>query len=137
MKFRETHQELVSRVRWDAVTCDFQSIKDPLDEALRTRFICSVDNEAVLKALFKLKDYELTYLKAYQIAQETKETARVAKETVYTTYSISQFIKWDSQSARPIHLELLTKDQGHTSWETGPGTFKGILWQVWEEDSHW
>ena len=48
----ETIQELVARIRQDAVTCDFTSIKDPLDEALRTRFICSVNNEAVLKALF-------------------------------------------------------------------------------------
>ena len=44
----ETIPELASRIRQDAATCDFQSIKDPLDEALRTKFICSVDNEAVL-----------------------------------------------------------------------------------------
>ena len=50
----ETIPELASRIRQDAATCDFQSIKDPLDEALRTKFICSVDNEAVLKTLFKL-----------------------------------------------------------------------------------
>ena len=31
--------ELVARIRQDAVTRDFASIKDPLDEALRTRFI--------------------------------------------------------------------------------------------------
>ena len=49
----ETIPELASRIRQDAATCDFQSIKDPLDEALRTKFICSVDNEAVLKTLFK------------------------------------------------------------------------------------
>ena len=41
------------------MTCDFASIKDPLDEALRTRFICSINNEAVLKALFKVKDSDL------------------------------------------------------------------------------
>ena len=46
----ETIQELASKIWHDAVMHDFQSIKDPLDEALRTRFICSVDNEAVLKA---------------------------------------------------------------------------------------
>ena len=50
---------------------------------MRTRIICSVDNEAVLKALFKLKDDELTFFKAYQIAQEIEEAARVSKETVY------------------------------------------------------
>ena len=52
----ETIQELVTRIRQDAVTCDFSSIKDPLDEAMRTRFICAISNEAVLKALFKIKD---------------------------------------------------------------------------------
>ena len=48
---------------------------------MRTRFICSLDNEAVLKALFKLKDDEFT---GYQVTQEI-EAARVAKETVYGT----------------------------------------------------
>ena len=62
-KPEETLQELVSRIRQDAVTCDFQSIKDPLDEALRTRFTCSMDNEAALKASFKLKDDEPTFLR--------------------------------------------------------------------------
>ena len=31
----ETLQELVARIRQDAATCDFPSIKDPQDEALR------------------------------------------------------------------------------------------------------
>ena len=50
---------------------------------LLCRFICSVDNEAVLKVLFKLKDDELTFSNAIQMAQETEESARVAKERVY------------------------------------------------------
>lgn len=36
----ETIPELAARIRQDAVTCEFASIKDPLDEALCTRFIC-------------------------------------------------------------------------------------------------
>ena len=79
----ETIQELVARIRQDAVTCDFPSIQDPLDEALRTRFICSLNNEAVLKALFKVKDDELTFARAIEIAIETEDAARVAKETVH------------------------------------------------------
>ena len=78
----ETIPELASRIRQDAATCDFQSIKDPLDEALRTKFICSVDNEAVLKTLFKLKDDELKFSNAIRVAQEVEEAAKVAKETV-------------------------------------------------------
>ena len=65
-----TIQELVARIRQDAVTCDFPSIQDPLDEALRTRFICSLNNEAVLKALFKVKDDEFTFARAIEIAIE-------------------------------------------------------------------
>ena len=47
----KTIQELASRIQHDVVTFDFQSVKDPLDETLRTRLICFVDNEVVLKAL--------------------------------------------------------------------------------------
>ena len=79
----ETIPELASRIRQDAATCDFQSIKDPLDEALRTKFICSVNNEAVLKTLFKLKDDELKFSNAIRVAQEVEEAAKVAKETVH------------------------------------------------------
>ena len=52
-KLGETIQELVARIRQDAVTCDFPSIQDPLDEALRTRFICSLNNEAVKGSFLK------------------------------------------------------------------------------------
>ena len=75
----KTITELASRIRQDAATCDFQSIKDPLDEALRTKFICSVDNEAVLKTLFKLKDDELKFSNAIRVAQEVEEAAKVPK----------------------------------------------------------
>ena len=68
----ETIPELASRIRQDAATCDFQSIKDPLDEALRTKFICSVDNEAVLKTLFKLKDDESEWLKKSKLPKRKK-----------------------------------------------------------------
>ena len=79
----KTLQELAARIRQDAATCDFPSIEDPQDEALRQRFICSVNNEAVLKALFKVKDTDLTFARAVQVAIETEDAARVAKETVY------------------------------------------------------
>ena len=38
----ETLHELAACIRQDAATCHFTFIKDPQDEALRTRFICSV-----------------------------------------------------------------------------------------------
>ena len=52
-------------------------------EALRTRFICSINNEAVLKALFKVKDSDLTFDKVITVAMETENASKVAKETVY------------------------------------------------------
>ena len=85
----ETIPELASRIRQDAATCDFQSIQDPLDEAMRTKFICSVDNEAVLKTLFKLKNDELKFNNAIRVAQEVEEAAKVAKETVHGPLSTS------------------------------------------------
>ena len=96
----ETLQELAARIRQDAATCDFTSIKDPQDEALRQRFICSVNNEAVLKALFKIKDNELTFAKAIQTAIETEDAAKVAKETVY------------GSKARPVN-KVKHKDQNN------------------------
>ena len=79
----ESVQELAARIRQDSVTCDFTSIRDAQDDAMRTRFICSVNNEAVLKAIFKKKDDEVTFAGAIQIAMETEDAAKVAKETVY------------------------------------------------------
>ena len=67
----------------------FNPLKIHLDEALRTKFICSVDNEAVLKTLFKLKDDELKFSNAIRVAQEVEEAAKVAKETVHGQPSTS------------------------------------------------
>jgi hypothetical protein len=85
----ETIQELAARIRHDATTCDFTSITDPQDEALRTRFICSVGNEAILKSLFKIKDGELTFTRAINLAVEAEEAA---KETVYGTKNVVQLL---------------------------------------------
>ena len=77
----ESIPQLVARIRQLAATCDFANITNPLDEALRTHFICPIKNEAVLKALFKCKNEDLTFARAVEIATETEEAAKVAKET--------------------------------------------------------
>ena len=79
----ETLQEFAVRFRQDAATCDFRSTQDSQDEALHQRFICSVNNEAVLKAFFKIKDTDLTFARAFEVAIETEDAARVVKETIY------------------------------------------------------
>ena len=76
----ESIPQLVARIR-QLAACDFANITNPLDEALRTHFICSIKNEAVLKALFKCKNEDLTFARAIEIATQTEEAAKVAKET--------------------------------------------------------
>ena len=107
----ETLQELAARIRQDAAACDFPSIEDPQDEALRQRFICSVNNEAVLKALFKVKDTDLTFARAVQVAIETEDAARVAKETVY------------SSKARPVN-KVHQKQKKDTTAEPSAVSFQ-------------
>ena len=51
-----------------------------------------MNNEAVLEALFKHKEDDLTFAKAVAVAMETEEAAKVAKEKVHGVVS------------NPIHL---------------------------------
>ena len=44
----ETSTELAARIQQMATTCDFSAIKNPLDEAMRTCFICAFNSEAIL-----------------------------------------------------------------------------------------
>ena len=76
----ETINELVARIRQDAVTCNFTSITDPLDEAMRTRFICSLNNEAVLRALFKVKDDDLTFARAVEMQLKSKTQLKLPRK---------------------------------------------------------
>ena len=77
----ETVQEVAAQICQDAAKCDYTSIKDLQDEVMRTRFICAINNEAVLKAVFKIND-DLTFAQAIQVALETEDAAKVTKETV-------------------------------------------------------
>ena len=81
----ETLQELVARIRQAASTCDFQSVKDPQDEAMRTLFVCSIANESVLSVFFSVKDDDLTFAKTIELAVKTEEAAEIAKEIIHET----------------------------------------------------
>ena len=119
----ETIQELAARIRQDAATCDFPSIQDPQDEALRQRFICSVNNEAVLKALFKVKDNELTFAKAINIAIETEDAAKVAKETVHGTKP-KPVNKVKQQSSKSTRKESSNQRTSVKCFRCGKGNHK-------------
>ena len=70
---------------------------------MRTRFICSVENEAVLKLLFKEDDDTLTFTRAVELASETEDAAQVAKETIYGS----------EQQSKPVYA--VRKKQQETS----------------------
>jgi len=98
-------------MRQAAATCDFASIADPLDEALRTRFICLVNNEAVLKALFKMKVDELDFTIAIQVAIQTEDAAKVAKEKVYGPKSVPALAIAQKPSRQQPVLQRPTKKE--------------------------
>ena len=77
----ESTQELATRIRQEATTCDFSTVNDPLDEAVTTKFMCSVNNEALLKLLLSMKSSEITFNRAVEIAMEVEEATKAAKET--------------------------------------------------------
>ena len=78
----EAIHELVIGILQDAIAFDFQSKKDPLDESLRLKFICSMGIKKILKACFSLKEDELTFAPD-KIALDIGEVAMVAlKETI-------------------------------------------------------
>ena len=80
----ETPTELAARVRQMATTCDFPAIKNPLDEAMRTCIICAINNEAVLKSVFREPEEKLTFSKAVDIATEVEEAAKNSKRPKFT-----------------------------------------------------
>ena len=63
-------------------TCDFSSIRDMQDETMHTHLICTVKREASLKALFMVKDDELTFQKAVELAQEIEEVTKVIRKPI-------------------------------------------------------
>ena len=102
----ETLQELAARIRQDAATCDFPSIKDPQDKALHQRFICSVNNEAVLKALLKIKDTELTFARAVEVAIET-ETRQGLPKKLFTIPRPGQSTR-STRNRRRVHSRTIS-----------------------------
>ena len=56
------------------------AVKDPQDEAMQTRFICSIGNKAVVKAIFKVSIEGLTFKKVVKNSQDTKDAAKSAEE---------------------------------------------------------
>ena len=88
----ETPTELAARVRQMATTCDFSAIKNLLDEVMRTCFICAINNEDILKSVFREKEEKLTFAKTVEMAAEVEEAAKTAKAQVYSRSDDVQMI---------------------------------------------
>ena len=109
----ESILELAALIWQAAATCNFATIKDPLDKALRVRFICSINNETVLKALFKVKDDEIIFFRAVEIAIKTEDATNVAKETVYVP-------SHHSPLAHKVSADKFSKKNASYSKDSGP-----------------
>ena len=91
--------------------------------------MCSVNNEAVLKALFKVKYDELDFNKAINIAIQTEDAAKVARETVHGTKTQSvQQVK-----SRP---SIPPSQQQDKSQSKGSQTQKGICYRCGGNNHH-
>ena len=73
-----------TRVREMATTCDFPTIKNPLDKAMRTCLICAINNEAILKSVLREREEKLTFAKAVEIATELEALSKTAKAQFYS-----------------------------------------------------
>ena len=54
----------------------FVSTKKPQDETMGTCFMNSLDNEAFLKTLFKIKDDKLSFSKVIEIVTQIEDAAK-------------------------------------------------------------
>lgn len=71
----ESVAEFVAELRRLTVDCEF---KEHLDEALRDRFVCGLQSEAIQKRL--LGESELTFSKAVEMAQTMETAAKNAQQ---------------------------------------------------------
>ncbi|KII66876.1 hypothetical protein RF11_08090 [Thelohanellus kitauei] len=102
----------------DTRTCRWN--KNPQDEAMRTCFICSVNNEAILKTLFRIPDDELMWAKAIQVAIEFEDGAKATKETVYGTNSDPIYKVTTPLSKRSTQMKITATYNSHFPKGTCP-----------------
>jgi len=114
--------ELAARIRADAVTYEFSSIQSPLDDALRTLFMIVLNSEAVFKTFFGMKDEDLSFVRAVELAVEIKADSVNAKETVHHAKAATPLnaVKQDG-SARGKQCDAECKAASSKSSREHPG----------------
>ena len=108
-----------------------------LDEALRTRFPCSINNEAVLKAFFNINADKLTFTRAIKVAAETEDAAKVAKETVFGSISERvQKVNSVSQAHKKVSSIEKNKRKCYRCGKAGHCYFKNATCNYCKLQSH-
>ena len=85
----ESFAQLANRIRQAASTCDFQNISDPLDEAMRTKFLCACKDERFLQGIFR-EEQDLSFEEVVNRARRQEEVAKAASESLRSTLGLLQ-----------------------------------------------
>ena len=96
---------------------------------MRTPFICTVKSEVILKALFKVKDDDLTFQRAVELAQEIEEAAKVAKETVHKPSTSSAMTVLKMKDNKKTFTKPKQYSVGQTQNKTKFHTTKGTCFR--------
>ncbi|KII73575.1 hypothetical protein RF11_12549 [Thelohanellus kitauei] len=78
----EILEELASSEREKAAASDFAIITDFLDESLKTGFICAVNHETAIKAVFHRSSGELTFVEVVEIAGAVEHASKVDHDQI-------------------------------------------------------
>ena len=99
----ESTLKLFSRIRQTFLRFSFN--QSPVGRStIRTRFLYSVNNKAVLKTLFKVGANELFLTCAVEIATKIEEVAKFAKETVIGQRPVPHLVnEVPNSSAKPTY----------------------------------
>ena len=79
---------------------------------MRTCFICAINNEAILKSVFREPEEKLTFSKAVDIATEVEEAAKTAKAQL--VYSKPEEVH-KIQTREQYHPRLQKDETSHRS----------------------
>ena len=107
----ETINQLADRARRLAATCDFRSIKDPLDASLTLWFLCSIQNKSTVKAILSMDLENLTFDKAVTEASRIEDMEKIAKSYIEKeSHSVHSVHKSFNRDEKPVNSTPATKE---------------------------
>ena len=111
-KSGETIPQLASRIEEDGSTCDFRSVTNCQDESYRTRFLCSLENKSLLRAIFNQEALaSKTFHELVKFAQKYEDAEKAASKTIESAST--------SASHSPVHKVTKAQSQRFRPPSTG------------------